>query len=731
MHEASALPELASIEAGELGMTFKIEPIRKRKVTVPPKPRPAPFEEHGLGLLITGYSDGGYWLFSPTGRSVTGALLEATPDRGWAIAGDRLNEFARVHFFALDPARRDAIEISELALPRWNNFKVIDRYDDRHVVLVVHRAPAGAGAPLNRLMEVITIDLVARRVVNRFETRDIGYSSFGTFACEPNGWVKAPACTGDMGTGTLETGFVRFHPFDCAVEFEPFPHMPATALTLAISPSGRHVVRADLSRLSVRDLPPSHPAKTDFDGLKRRYGISAQLWSGHPMVFQRHLVCAWQSVLDLRRLPGEDAQRRQNLDEIVRLCAETRTDALAGPAQTANRYAQNDEHKLAYSHWTIAESAVGSQPNLFWQDDEAAFWWNHGKTWICVGLDGTMSQQYEFEHRPDQFTALPGRRARALFNTEYTSTDAPTAGIYQRFSLDGSSAADPFLLSIRPPFELVAFAEGETKRQRAVQLELTHHLKTAFALDVAVGSESEADCILAIDAITAKLAKGLASYRFEDNRIKLRVCLGKTRLDEQKFFAHIETLGSDVVPSLRRLVEACTADPDLWSTWSGELDEGRQAFAAAAKALARLDAKSWRTVADYACKLDSARERYFIDVTLLAFAEKHGWCEESFDLAVAFLALATGNSANSVPVFWQTAIAPEAMKRFTPAQFADRMIAAVQIWPTQGPAVFGHANFDAIHQYSSTNLQRSKTRTQRPSAWETAVFAELKKRAGN
>jgi hypothetical protein len=98
-------------------------------------PGPDFFDEHDLALLITGYSDGGYWLFCPTGRKIEGALIATSPDYGWAVARNRIDEHGRTEFFALDPARRAAIEITGLALPCRSEFKVIDYYDDRHVRL--------------------------------------------------------------------------------------------------------------------------------------------------------------------------------------------------------------------------------------------------------------------------------------------------------------------------------------------------------------------------------------------------------------------------------------------------------------------------------------------------------------------------------------------------------------------------------------------------------------------
>ncbi|QUD89587.1 hypothetical protein [Phenylobacterium montanum] len=362
---------------------------------------------------------------------------------------------------------------------------------------------------------------------------------------------------------------------------------------------------------------------------------------------------------------------------------------------------------------------------IFWQPDETAFWWIQQTSAICVGLDGRSSPPMRLDTYRSICSALPGRIAELALERETT---------VEVYRLDGSPSAD---LSHRdaPAPMVVTPSAAELKRQRNAQAALTKIVKAKSELRFTLKTAQAADIVSVIDAITAALDRGLAWFA-DDGIIKVSVNIAGVPYDEKHFFALVEKHGSAAVPALTRLLAKCRMDADLQRVWSSELEDGQQAFGAAAKALGGIDAGAWIELAKYEMCIDDWHELYFRDEVVPHFIESHGWCEESFALTLADIVQIRGNLGDDFSYSWQrSGLAAAAQAAYAPEAFADFMIgirdrmlsspvgtfANFAARVAEGsPSTYGWHNYDRLFDQINGSL----------TPWEVHLFAQLQDRAG-
>ena len=712
-------------------MTFKIEAIRRWRVSTPRSPYP----HHERGFLVTGYPDGSDWLVSTTGRGVHGRAFRWAPDLGWAIAWDSPSDYERPRLHILDFPEKSMREVEGLSLPLHH--QVVDDYDGEHLVIL---APAeSADDKWGR--EVIVIDIAAARTVHRFPTSGIAFLFFGPTARTPEGRLKKFAHGRDPARDAWAPGFVAIHPLRQEYAFQPFPLLGGEDMT--ISPSGRWVLRETRGCLPVREPVADRPrgwgrlspfagftsrARSDAGPSRRRYGRCVQLWSGETLVFQRNLILGWFDAAELAFLPGDDAVRRRNLDALAALCASPRADPLIGPERTADKFTRDPElREITKTHWDFARFpwGAGAAP-LVWQDDETAFWWNWLDRWTCVGLDGELSPPIFAKGKLVSFVAKSGRIGEAVVELEERLAS---------YVIDGSPSADLHIPRHAPaPTPISPDPQGD-RRQRKAQAALTRIVKSATQLRISIASPQVDDCIRAIDAITSALDRGLKSYADDDGVLQLRIDVAGERLDEARFFARVESLGAAAAPALNRLIDKCCADPGMRDVWSGELEEGRQAFGAAAKALGAIDAGAWPRLARYLMHVDDAHEGFFRGDTERHFIARHGWRDESFNLSLAVIVQTRGNLGdNYVPVWKDLGLSAAAERAHSPAEFATRMLAIRDRMVAEAAGSFAEhlaraeTGRDRVHGWRTYDDLFEQIRGA-PTPWEIGLFEELARRS--
>jgi hypothetical protein len=300
--------------------------------------------------------------------------------------------------------------------------------------------------------------------------------------------------------------------------------------------------------------------------------------------------------------------------------------------------------------------------------------------------------------------------------------------------LDGSPSDD---LSPRdaPAPTIVTPSAAEQKRQRNAQAALTKIVKAKSELQFTVKTSDAADLLGAVDAITEALDRGLGWFADDDGVVKVSVKIAGESCDEKRFFGLVEKLGGAAVPALTRLLAKCRRDADLRRVWSGNPEDGQQAFGAAAKALGGIDAGAWVALAEYEMCIDDWHELYFRDEVVPHFIKSHGWRGESFALALADIVQVRGNLGDDFSYSWRrSGLAAAAEAAYAPEAFADlmlrirdRMLASpvgtfanfVARIADNPPSTYGWHNYDRLFGQIEASL----------TPWEVDLFAKLQDRA--
>jgi hypothetical protein len=282
-------------------------------------------------------------------------------------------------------------------------------------------------------------------------------------------------------------------------------------------------------------------------------------------------------------------------------------------------------------------------------------------------LDGAISPPIFVKGRLVSFVAKSGRIGEAVVELD---------GRLARYVIDGSPSADPCVPRQSPVANPISPDTKEDERQRNAQAALTRIVESSTELRVSIPSLRIDDCIRGIEAIASALDRGLKSYTDKDDVLQVRVEAAGVNLDEARFFAHVESLGLAAAPALSSLIDKCCADPDMWTVWSGALEDGCQAFGMAAKVLGAIDAGAWPQLAQYLMHVDDAHERFFRDVTERHFIERHGWRDESFNLSLAVIVQMRGNMGDNFVAVWKSlGLSAAAERAHLPTEFATRMFA--------------------------------------------------------
>jgi hypothetical protein len=499
----------------------------------------------------------------------------------------------------------------------------------------------------------------------------------------------------------------------------------------ALSPRGTYLIRQSRARLPVVDLPDDHPAPTDYDGRKRRYGHTMQLWSTEPVGYLRDLFTGWLPVSNfISRAKGGDTEARAALDEIAALCAEPRADPLSGPEETATMYTS----KIARWHWDFSTFW-----QVIWQEDETAFWWAKGShCWFCVGLDGRISPRIDAAGIYDEsFSAKHGRvlEARLEVNRHYAGQKS---GGHYRF--DGSPADDPHI----PRTATVVEPVPPSERHMAAQAALRQFIQSLVKLRVVIPSADADDCIRAVEGIVSALDRGLKTYANAHGALQIQYVLAGAECAEKKFFKHVQSLGPVAAPALRGLIAMCCGDPDMSAIGFEKLP----AFGEAAAALGTIDAGSLRLIAQYLMHVPPKRD--YLHELDRGLAELHGWCDEVIDYFLCVIVQAEEpvragrhgeKHAYSATVWQHYGLAAAATAAFGPEAFAARML-AIRDWMVSNASglfaerlavsraegrtnIYGCQAYDELYQ----QLVGRAANFRRVSDWEQRVFDELARMA--
>jgi hypothetical protein len=571
-------------------------------------------------------------------------------------------DYHRFHLYILDLPAKSYREVSGLSLSR--DYDIVD-YDGERLVLL---CPATEKRD-DLARELVIIDIASAEVADRFVLKGHTHIFHNPIGHTPDGWLILDASLlGEDNERLYKQAITRIHPLTREVSFELFP--PDGPARVSISPSGQHVLKGCKILRPELGLSTEPAAMAGIGEGRGIYERSIEVWAGDPLRHVGTLPFAWANYSNVWKFP----ERHQ----------------------------------------------------IFWQPDEAAFWWIQQKQAICLGLDGRASPPMRLNTYGSTCSALPGRIAELALERETT---------VEVRRLDGSASED---LSPRdaPAPTIITPSATEQKRQRNAQAALTKSVKAKSELRFTLKTAQAAEIVGAIDAITAALDRGLAWFADESGIIKLSVNIGGVTYDEKRFFGLVETLGFAAAPALTGLLAKCRLDADLERVWSGELEDGQQAFGVAAKALGGIDAGAWGELAEYEMCIDDDHESYFRDEVAPHFIKSHGWRDESFALALADIVQVRGNLGDDFTYAWRrSGLAAAAEAAYAPEAFAalmlsirDRMLSSpagtfanfVARVAEGPPSSYGWHNYDRLFGQIKGSL----------TSWEAHLFAKLRDRTG-
>ena len=608
--------------------------------------------ELGDGFLVTGYADGTDWMVY-----VGGGLLREGP---YGIMADR-------YVYLL--ARRNPTD-GRQRLRIWD---CIARCQIHAIDLDCERAPLtrsrdGRHAYIFARTNFLIVDIPAGRIVRQhapvpvcFEKaieRDDGKLIYQVteYQSPMAGLVLLDPVTGTFESDMHDTGLRTKYT-------SPGWKCP--------SPDGRYWLRHDVNVLPVHFI--SGPDQKQ----ERVYGITLQLWEAYPLKFVRRLVFEW--VRDPR--PGNISR----MPALFHIIAEAAAKADVGPFGNIPRSAYPATIANDDAAWEKIEDyrieLDKRSSNIAWQPDSQAFWVKcYGvipNPWdaVCVGIDGTISPTLRVQRSRgiidqrfiDDVIALPNRRASLKYRLyESQAVNGLVAGTLE---LDGAASTNPFSTVDIPPQ-----ADHWVKDERNLSARLAKIKVKTRTIVVPLAQMSEAGCIAAVDALTARVTDDF-HLRAVDNEI---CAVFKSKLkaySEPNFFAEVSANYPGVAPSIRKLIDTFAANPNnagIW--WNG--DKGIAAFSHAVLALGVMDATALPTIRRYGELLDGEHEIFFIDKTVPALLKTHGWTEESIDFGIWLMVYNETATFQDYDTIWKRwGMGKAVMAERTPQAFAARFVA--------------------------------------------------------
>ena len=252
--------------------------------------------------------------------------------------------------------------------------------------------------------------------------------------------------------------------------------------------------------------------------------------------------------------------------------------------------------------------------------------------------------------------------------------------------------------------------------------------KSSKKIVIPLASWSEADCITAIDELTAKVGEGVARCDTVDELRALFV-RGSESFDEQTFFTAVGKRFPGAAPAIRRLIGAYADAADTRYRalfWNAE--EGIGIFGHAVLALGVLDHSALQTIRRYGYHVDGEHERFFARETVPAIVRAHGWSDNVIEFVAWVVAHGFDNSLTNYSEVWSGWGWRDAVvRRYRPEAFAQRVaaeIAAIELWRksyrkprARGPMRYGSTGTD--------QLARDLPQPHEP--WVEAFFLELER----
>ena len=304
-----------------------------------------------------------------------------------------------------------------------------------------------------------------------------------------------------------------------------------------------------------------------------------------------------------------------------------------------------------------------------WTGDGEAAWFDADYYYVCVGLDGQASRRFfKPQVTGDPFVvAGEGRQARIMGLKEVAEIDgAPIEGAFD-------------LPPVMPEVGRRADVPSD-EEMRALHAEIRRRTEAASHLTLDLSDLPTPDA--ALDAI-ARAFMGGAMDMAQEN-FDLRFTRDGKRVMAKTFWRSVMDQGPDVLPALRRAIEAflARAPSDRFYTSAGD---GESTLAPAVACLARLDERAADgLVLRYAAHFDGSNHGSLFGAILPAATDAHGWTDAVLRLALWAVFVDRGQTPEDPGYVWnEGGLSRAVSERYT----TDEALALIEplchphVWP--------------------------------------------------
>jgi hypothetical protein len=496
---------------------------------------------------------------------------------------------------------------------------------------------------------------------------------------------------------------------------------------LSASPDSRYWVRFDPTTLPTHDTAPSLLGRLSGKGTERLYGLTVQLWEAFPLRFVRRVVVGW---LKVEELPDEThlrnpAGRRAVWEAVAAAAAAANAGPLDSPAPRAVYPAPYSTDDAA---WKAVEANVATLVRDWvrvtgWQPDGAAWWVSTHSFLSCAGVDGAVSPRLYTERLGleagtwlpvaaywKEVVPLDGRKARVI----YAKGEA---------LFDGAPTRSPHL-TVAIPTDRDQWRDRADPMRSPERTELFRRIAALkderSTVTVSLAGWAEADCVAAIEALTAKVEQGVVhAAGVDDQKVRIVFDLKGERIGESRFFSEAGERFPGVAPALRRLIERYTevSGPNRSFHFDRETEAG--VLSRAVRALGVLDLSALETLERYGLLVDAEHEYYFAGTTVPDVIKAHGWTDDVVDFVFWVLVRNYYNTLQHYGHVWDEWGLRDAVVAREPRTFARHLASVLTdiITWKDDPGRYGTAGLDQL----AAQIPKPHE------AWAQTFFGELER----